>query len=233
MDQHRPSGGSITRPEGSVILYIWFRPVSLCRHRDRAPSPVRRAALGLLVDLACFSLNGSFLTVCLNQIGIGRVMPSRTRWASPIEPTVLPAVIASATRYKQRKALVRTLHPSRAADGPVSLSSMLTKITPVRTEKLPQQGKGRWVHHAQPLVVPGEVFRFPADHLAKPRPHLGAVDCIVVSPVLISGVVRRSHVDALHLPGVVGQKRLQRRRLSPARSDCLILVHLPTATGLL
>jgi hypothetical protein len=55
-----------------------------------------------------------------------------------------------------------------------------------------------------------ERLAFLADHLAQPATDLRAVDIVVVDPALVTGVVRRVDVNALHLAGVSGEQRLQR-----------------------
>ncbi len=80
---------------------------------------------------------------------------------------------------------------------------------PVLAQKLPQQ-RQPWIHHAQPAVVPVQRFAFLADHLAEPFADDRARHVIVVRPAFVAGVVRRVNVDALHLPGVERQQRLQR-----------------------
>ena len=57
--------------------------------------------------------------------------------------------------------------------------------------------------------MPIEGLAFLADDFAEPFADDGAVDVVVVSPALVSRVVRRVNVDALHLAGVVGQQRLE------------------------
>ena len=66
-------------------------------------------------------------------------------------------------------------------------------------------------HHAAPLVVPREVF--PVHDLPEPLLHHGRVHVVVVRPTLVPGVVGRVDVDALHLPLMRGQERLQSRQV--------------------
>ena len=75
-------------------------------------------------------------------------------------------------------------------------------------QKFPQQ-RQPWVHHAQPLVMSGQVFGLAADDLPQPSPHLRTVDGVVVDPVFIARVVGGIDVNALDLPGIVGQERLE------------------------
>ena len=65
------------------------------------------------------------------------------------------------------------------------------------------------VHHAQPFVMPRKVFTLLAHDLTQPALHLGIVDCIVVDPALVAGVVRRVDVDAVHHALELGQQALQ------------------------
>jgi hypothetical protein len=78
----------------------------------------------------------------------------------------------------------------------------------VFTEKFTQQGKAR-IHHAQPLVVAAQIFDFLAYDRTQPLSHFRAVDVVVVNPALVSGVVGRVDIDALHLSGIVGEQGLQ------------------------
>ena len=57
-------------------------------------------------------------------------------------------------------------------------------------QQLLQQLQPR-VHHAQPLVVAGQVLALFADDLAQPLLDLRVIDIIVVDPALVAGVVRR------------------------------------------
>jgi hypothetical protein len=56
-------------------------------------------------------------------------------------------------------------------------------------------------------------FTFLADDLAQPFGDERAFHIVIVNPALVPGVVRRVDVDALHLPGVVGQQRLERLQI--------------------
>ena len=47
----------------------------------------------------------------------------------------------------------------------------------------------------------------------QPRFNDGTFDVVVVNPAFVAGVVRRVNVDALHLPGVVRQQRLERDQI--------------------
>jgi hypothetical protein len=80
---------------------------------------------------------------------------------------------------------------------------------PVLAQKLFQQHQPR-IHHAEPAVVAVQRLALAADHLAQPAANLRAVDVVVVDPALVAGVVGRVDVDALHLPGVARQQRLER-----------------------
>ena len=63
-------------------------------------------------------------------------------------------------------------------------------------------------HHAAPLVVAGEIVA--VHRAAQPVAHHRRVDLVVVNPPLVAGVVGRVDVDALHLPGIAWQQRLER-----------------------
>jgi hypothetical protein len=54
-----------------------------------------------------------------------------------------------------------------------------------------------------------EVFGLAAYDLAEPFPDFRAVDVIVIDPVLVAGIIRGVNIDALHLPGVIGQQCLK------------------------
>ena len=54
-----------------------------------------------------------------------------------------------------------------------------------------------------------ETLALLADHLAKPFPDPQVVHAVVVDPSLVAGIVRRIDVDAVHLPLVLGQQRLE------------------------
>ena len=60
-------------------------------------------------------------------------------------------------------------------------------------QQLLQQLQPR-VHHAQPLVVAGQVFALFANHLAQPLLDIRVIDIIVVDPTLVAGVVGRIYV---------------------------------------
>src|ERR1035441_7343541 len=79
---------------------------------------------------------------------------------------------------------------------------------PIFPQELAEEGEPG-VHHAQPSVVTVECLTFLADGFAEPFADEGAVDVVVVSPVLVSGVVGRVDGDALHLAGVVWQQGLE------------------------
>ena len=50
------------------------------------------------------------------------------------------------------------------------------------------------IHHAQPLVVAGQVLALFADDLAQPLLDLRVIDVIVINPALVSCVVGRINV---------------------------------------
>ena len=62
-------------------------------------------------------------------------------------------------------------------------------------QQLLQQLQPR-VHHAQPLVVAGQVLALFADNRAQPLLDLRVIDIIVVDPALVAGVVRL-YMDSL------------------------------------
>ncbi len=66
---------------------------------------------------------------------------------------------------------------------------MLMKITPSSASSF----KAR-IHHAQPLVVAGQVLALFADDLAQPLLDLRVIDVIVINPALVSCVVGRINV---------------------------------------
>ena len=57
-------------------------------------------------------------------------------------------------------------------------------------QQLLQQLQAR-VHHAQPLVMAGQVLALLADNLAQPFFDLRVIDIIVIDPALVAGVVGR------------------------------------------
>ena len=59
----------------------------------------------------------------------------------------------------------------------------------------------------------GKVFGFLAHGFAQPFLDERAVDVVVVNPAFVAGVVRRINVDALDLPGVVREQRLERHQI--------------------
>ena len=68
------------------------------------------------------------------------------------------------------------------------------------------------IHHAQPLVVPGQVLALFAHHLAQPFPDFGVVHIVVIHPALVARIVGRVDVNTLHpalIPGQQGLERLQ------------------------
>ena len=72
----------------------------------------------------------------------------------------------------------------------------------------------------------GKVFGFLANNFAKPLTDERAVDAVVVNPSFVAGVVRRVNVDALDLPGVVRQQRLERDEVV-ALHDEIAVARLP------
>lgn len=75
-------------------------------------------------------------------------------------------------------------------------------------EKLVEQSKTR-VHHAQPLVVAGEVLALLADDVAQPLLDPGVVDVVVVDPAFVACVVGRVDVDAVDSALVLREQRLE------------------------
>ena len=80
-------------------------------------------------------------------------------------------------------------------------------------------------HHAQPLVVAGEVFG--VHHLAQPLAHHRRVHVVVVHPALAADVVGRVDVHALHAPVVGGQQRLQRQQVVAVDDEVVVEARLP------
>ena len=75
-------------------------------------------------------------------------------------------------------------------------------------QQLLQQLQAR-VHHAQPLVMAGQILALFADDLAQPLFDLRGIDIIIVDPSLVAGVVGRIDVDALDTPLLPGQQCFQ------------------------
>ncbi len=92
-------------------------------------------------------------------------------------------------------------------------------------QQLLQQLQAR-VHHAQPLVVAGQILSLFADNLAQPLFDLRVIDIIVVDPALVAGVVGRIDVNALDAPLIPGQQRFRASRLSPR----MIMFSLPLSS---
>ena len=65
------------------------------------------------------------------------------------------------------------------------------------------------IHHAQPLVVPGEVLAGFAHHFAQPLQQARVVHVVVVHPLLFTRIVGWVDVDALDASFVFGQKGFQ------------------------
>ena len=53
------------------------------------------------------------------------------------------------------------------------------------------------IHHAQPLVMAGQVLALFADNLAQPFFDLRVIDIIVIDPALVAGVVGRIYKDVI------------------------------------
>ncbi|GAB2726422.1 hypothetical protein GCM10027019_02200 [Melaminivora jejuensis] len=79
--------------------------------------------------------------------------------------------------------------------------------------------------------MPIQRLAFLADHFAQPFPDLRAVDVVVVDPAFIAGVVRRVDVDALHLPGIARQQRLERMQVVALHDEVARVFALPRAAG--
>ena len=92
----------------------------------------------------------------------------------------------------------------------------------VVAQQLPQQLQPRQ-HHAAPLVVARQVV--PIHHLAEPVLHHRRVHAVVVRPAFVAGVVRRIDVDALHLPMIRRQQRLQPRQIVPMHNQVVVQTH--------
>ncbi len=75
-------------------------------------------------------------------------------------------------------------------------------------EKIPQQRESR-IHHAEPFVVPRQIFGFRPHDLAQPALHLRAIYGVVVNPFFVASVVRRVYIDALHFTGVIRQESFE------------------------
>ena len=75
-------------------------------------------------------------------------------------------------------------------------------------QQLLQQLQTR-VHHAQPLVMAGQVLALFADNLAQPLLDFRVIDIIVINPALVAGVVGRIDIDALDAPLIPGQQCFQ------------------------
>src|SRR2546426_187921 len=67
----------------------------------------------------------------------------------------------------------------------------------VTTEKL-TKNREAGIHHAEPFVMPGEISSLFTNLSTQPMPNLGAIYSIVENPVLITGVIGRVYIDALH-----------------------------------
>ena len=74
--------------------------------------------------------------------------------------------------------------------------------------QLPKQLQPR-PHHAEPLVVPFQVFVVDRGLLLQPLSHGGTVDVVVVYPAFVSRIVRRIDVDDVHAIRVSRHQRLQ------------------------
>ena len=65
------------------------------------------------------------------------------------------------------------------------------------------------IHHAQPFVVPGQVLALPAHDLPQPLADFRVVYIVIVDPALVSRVVGRVDIDALHPSLVPGQQSFE------------------------
>ena len=64
-------------------------------------------------------------------------------------------------------------------------------------------------YHAQPLIVPFQVFNVNRAIFLQPRLQQRAVDVVVVDPVFVAGVVGRIDVDALDFASILREECLQ------------------------
>ena len=51
-------------------------------------------------------------------------------------------------------------------------------------------------HHAQPLIVAGQVLALLAHHFAQPLFDLGVIDVVIVHPALVAGIIGWIYVPA-------------------------------------
>ena len=65
------------------------------------------------------------------------------------------------------------------------------------------------IHHAEPLIVTGQVLALFAHYFSQPFLDVGIADIIVVAPALVAGVVGRVNLDALHLALILRQQGFQ------------------------
>ena len=82
------------------------------------------------------------------------------------------------------------------------------KYHPIFPQEFMKQLK-TWIHHAEPFVMPREVFPFFSDDFSEPFFDLGIVDIVIIHPPFISCVVGRVYVDAFDLAFVLWQERLK------------------------
>ena len=79
--------------------------------------------------------------------------------------------------------------------------------------KQPLQQLEPGVHHAQPLVVAGEVFALLADHVAQPLFNARVADIVVIHPALVARVIGGIDIDALDAALVLGQQGFERLQI--------------------
>ena len=75
--------------------------------------------------------------------------------------------------------------------------------------KQPLQQPQAWVHHAQPLVMAGEVFAFFADDFTKPFLNSRVVDSVVVHPTFVTRVIGRINVNTVDSSFIARQERFK------------------------
>ena len=89
---------------------------------------------------------------------------------------------------------------------------MIAQASLIFRQQLLQELQPR-IHHAKPLVMPGEILALLADDFTKPFLDTRIIDIVVVAPSLIARIVRRIDVNALDLALVFRQKRLEREQV--------------------
>ena len=82
------------------------------------------------------------------------------------------------------------------------------------------------VHHAQPLIVAGQVFALFAYHFAQPLLDFRVVHIVVIHPTFVAGVIGRINVNALHPALIPGQQGLQCVQIVPVDDHILTAVVL-------